>query len=94
MMTNPLYLALAVFAIINLVAFFYIGSDKQRSRDHDPRIKEVNFFVWAIFFGSLGVLLGMVFFHHKTKKFAFIFGISILLLQQLTLIYLLINKLI
>ena len=92
MLDNPLYLIGAAIAVINLIAFFYIGADKKRSREHDGRVKEANFFVWAIFFGSLGVLLGMFFFHHKTKKYSFIFGISILLLQQLALIYLFINN--
>ena len=67
MLDNPLYLIGAVIGVINLIAFLYIGADKKRSREHDGRVKEANFFVWAIFFGSLGVLLGMFFFHHKTR---------------------------
>ena len=93
MIDNALYLILIVVAIINLIAFLYIGADKKRSREHEGRVKEVNFFIWAIFLGSLGILMGMFFFHHKTKKYNFIFGISILLIQQLALSYLLFNRL-
>ncbi len=89
-----IYFVLAALIAINFFAFLYIGSDKKRSIDHAERVREINFFVWAIFFGSLGVLAGMFFFHHKTKKLNFVFGISTLLIQQLALTYLLTTKLI
>jgi uncharacterized membrane protein YsdA (DUF1294 family) len=84
-------------AVINLIAFFYLGSDKHRSMEPaeygtHTRVREVNFFVWAIFFGSLGVLLGMFYFHHKTRNFNFLFGIGILVIQHLALTYLLIDR--
>lgn len=92
MSPNITYLTIGVIALINLVAFLYIGADKKRSVDHTGRVKEINFFVWAIFFGSAGVLAGMFFYHHKTRKLNFVFGISILLIQQVLLIYLLTSK--
>lgn len=87
------YFILAIVVIINLIAFFYIGADKKRSVDHSERVREIYFFMWAIFFGSLGVLVGMFFFHHKTQKFNFIFGISAILLQQLALVLLVYERL-
>lgn len=90
-MNNITYFILALLAVFNVITFFYVGADKKRSREHDERIPEVNFFVLSIFFGSLGILAGMFFFHHKTKKFNFVFGISALLLEQLVLGWLIIS---
>lgn len=78
-----------LFILINLLSFIVIGMDKKKSREHDLRIPEVYFFVWAAFFGSLGVLAGMFFFHHKTRKLSFTFGITMLLIQQLLLVWIL-----
>jgi uncharacterized membrane protein YsdA (DUF1294 family) len=67
--------------------------DKRKSTSlHSERLPEVDFFVWAIFFSSLGVLIGMFAFHHKTQKLNFIFGIGLLLLQQIILGYFIIDK--
>lgn len=89
---NTTYIIVGIIAIFNLITFFYVGADKKQSRDHSERTPEVNFFVMSIFFGSLGVLLGMFFFRHKTKKFNFVFGISVLVLQQLALAYYLVFR--
>lgn len=86
-----MFLVITALIAINLFAFLYIGSDKKRSIDHAERVREINFFVWAIFFGSAGVLAGMFFYHHKTKKLNFVFGISALLIQQAALLFLMTN---
>lgn len=91
MSINIYYLLLGVLVLFNLMTFLYVGADKKRSRDNDERIPEVNFFVLSIFFGSLGILTGMFFFHHKTQKFNFVFGISALLLEQIVLLWFLIR---
>ena len=83
----PMLILLIFILAINLAGFLFIGIDKKRSLTNSERFKEVDFFIWAIFFGSLGVLSGMLFFRHKTQKLKFIFGISILLLQQVALGY-------
>ena len=80
-----------LIAVINIVAFVAIGLDKKKSVEHSGRVKEVSLFLWAIFFGSAGVLLGMLFFHHKTRKLKFIFGVTLLLIQQILLLYLLLT---
>lgn len=90
-MENTYYILFGALAIFNLIAFFYVGADKQQSRNHSERTPEVNFFVFSIFFGSLGVLAGMFFFRHKTKKFNFVFGVSALLIQHLALAWLILT---
>lgn len=85
-------LFLALIAILNLISFSLVYIDKRKSVAHAERIPEVDFFVWSIFFSSLGVLGGMFAFRHKTQKLNFVVGISILLLQQIALAYLLISR--
>ncbi len=82
-------LLIAVLAV-NIIAFGIVGLDKNKSVQDHQRIREVYFFVWAAFFGSVGVLMGMLLFHHKTRKWYFPLGITALIIQQSILIYLLI----
>lgn len=80
---------LAAVGVINLFAFVYVGIDKRKStRAGEERVPEVMFFFLATLFGSLGVFLGLLFFRHKTKKFYFMLGIALLLLEQVALLYL------
>ncbi len=79
-------------AILNIVSFILVYVDKQKSIAHTERLPEVDFFVWAIFFSSLGVLTGMFAFRHKTQKLNFVFGIGLLVIQQIVLAYLIFDK--
>lgn len=88
MITN-LQTIYAILVILNVVAIILVGIDKKRSLNHDDRIPEVYLFFISIFFASLGVLIGMYYFHHKTRKIYFPIGIGLLLIEQITLIYLL-----
>lgn len=88
-LSSPTWLIAIALVALNFFAFVLVGVDKRRSSHDHQRIPELYFFFWAIFFSSLGVLLGMLVFHHKTRKLSFIIGISALLLQQITLLYLL-----
>ena len=89
LLSSWLWLIIALVGLLNLFAFLMVGIDKRRSSHDHQRVPELYFFIWAIFFSSIGVLVGMLVFHHKTKKLSFIIGISFLLLQQIGLIYLL-----
>ena len=69
--------------IINGTAFLMMGLDKGRARRNQWRISERSLFLPAVLGGSLGTLLGMKTFHHKTKHWYFRFGIPVLLVLQL-----------
>ena len=81
---------LAILAAINILAFFVMGSDKRKSmRGGNPdRTPEGLLFFLAAAFSSLGVYAGMLTFRHKTKKWYFQLGIPLLILQNLTTLYL------
>lgn len=64
--------------------------DKKKSKNKEYRISEWNLLLVSIFGGSIGSLIGMYKFRHKTKKKKFIYGIPfILFLQVIFLLYLL-----
>ncbi|MBE6053498.1 MAG: DUF1294 domain-containing protein [Clostridium sartagoforme] len=78
-------------AIINIVAFIVIYIDKQKAIKHKWRIKESTLFLLSILGGSLGTLIGMYTFHHKTKHIKFTLGIPFVLILQIIFIYYLIS---
>jgi uncharacterized membrane protein YsdA (DUF1294 family) len=91
-MANWLLIFSALLIVVNLTAFILVGMDKKRSVENTDRIREVYLFFIAIFFASLGVLLGMYFFRNKTRKVYFPLGIGLLMLEQAALLILLAQR--
>ena len=79
------------FILINIVAFITIYIDKQKAIKHQWRIKEITLFLLSIIGGSLGTLLGMYTFRHKTKHLKFTLGIPFIILIQAIIILFQIN---
>lgn len=77
----------AVFYIItiNLIAYTLMGVDKQKARRGAWRIPEKTLFLSAIAGGSVGAILGMYCFHHKTKHWYFKYGMPAILILQTAL---------
>ena len=69
--------------IINLVAFIIMLIDKRKAIKGKWRIPEKNIFTLAIIGGSIGVLLGIYSFRHKTKHLSFTIGIPVILILQI-----------
>lgn len=76
------------FLIINLIGFIFMGVDKSRAKTKSLRIKEKTLFFVAIIGGSIGSILGMYYFHHKTKHKNFVYGMPSILGVQLCVIIL------
>ncbi len=80
---------ITVFAVINLISFLIILVDKNKSAmPGKERIPEGTMFFLAAALGALGVYLGMFLFHHKTRKWYFLIGIPLLILENIALVYL------
>ena len=78
--------------LINLAAAALMGIDKRRGRRHVWRIPEKTLFLSAILGGSVGAILGMLLFRHKTKHMSFVVGMPVILLIQLVIAGLLLWK--
>lgn len=72
--------------LLNLLGFIAMFLDKQKARKRAFRIPESTLFMIAFIGGSLGVLIGMHLFHHKTRHRVFTFGIPAILIIQLLLL--------
>ena len=70
---------------INLAGFIIMGVDKKRAIRGAWRISEASLFLTALLGGSLGCILGMQHFRHKTKHWYFRYGLPALLIGQLAL---------
>ena len=69
--------------IINALGFVIMLADKRSAQKKLWRIPESTLLTVAILGGSLGSLLGMRLFHHKTRKPKFYIGIPLILVLQL-----------
>lgn len=75
-------------AVINLVTFCIFGLDKWKAKQKAKneavrRIPEKTLFLLSILGGSVGALLGMRVFHHKTLHKRFRYGIPAILALQI-----------
>ena len=78
---------LVLLFLINLITFSVFGYDKQLAKNRKNRISERSLFLLMLFGGTIGGLLAMLIFRHKTKKSSFklmVFGIIVI---QLVLLY-------
>ena len=71
---------------INTVAFIVYGVDKWRAAHNRWRIPETTLLGLAIIGGSIGALLGMKVWHHKTMHKKFRFGLPMILMAQMLLV--------
>ena len=80
------------FLVINIITFFYFGIDKLKSQIAGKRrISERTLWILSLVGGSVGALVGIKFFRHKTKKISFQAGIAVILAGQILLIYFLVR---
>lgn len=73
-------------AIINALSFLLMLIDKQKAKRRRWRIPERTLLGVCAVGGSLGGLLGMKLFHHKTLHKQFSIGIPAMLLVQVALL--------
>ena len=86
---NAFTLLVCYLAGINAAGLLLTGIDKRRAKRHAYRIPEATLFLIAIAGGSIGCIIGMYLFRHKTKHPSFVIGMPLILLAQLLMIFVL-----
>ena len=79
-------LLLVYFVSVNLIGFAFMGIDKYKAKKRSFRIPEATLFIVAIIGGSIGSIIGMYAFRHKTRHRSFTYGMPFILLVQIALI--------
>lgn len=89
-MENQVYtLFIWYFIAINLVALLVYGWDKLCAKKQWWRVPELTLLVLAALGGSIGALVAMRLFRHKTLHLKFKYGVPLILVLQIAgLVYL------
>ena len=80
------YFLIYIF-IINTLSFILMYIDKRRAIKNKWRVSENTLMLISILGGSIGSILGMYKFRHKTKHLKFKLGNPAILIIQLTIIF-------
>ena len=76
---------LLLFVAVNLISFALYGLDKLKAKKGLWRIRESTLLLVSALGGSLGALLGMEVFRHKTKHWQFKVLVPVLLALHIAL---------
>ena len=79
---------LAFCIVLSLVTFAAFGTDKILAIKKKRRISEKTLILLSAFLGGIGGMLGMIVFHHKTRKPGFKLVYLFALLQTALLLWL------
>lgn len=83
---NVLRLMIGYLVIVNIFGFALMGIDKRRAIRRSFRVPEATLFLVALIGGSLGSIIGMYTFHHKTRHRIFTIGMPIILIFQIAIV--------
>ncbi|MBP3197092.1 MAG: DUF1294 domain-containing protein [Butyrivibrio sp.] len=83
-------LIISYFIIINIIGFALMGIDKRKAKRHAFRIPEATLFSVALIGGSLGSIIGMFLFRHKTRHWYFLFGLPAIFVLHIIILAILI----
>lgn len=72
--------------IINIIGILIMYIDKKKAKYGRWRISENTLLIIALLGGSIGTIIGMYWFRHKTQKLKFVLGFPTILISELILI--------
>ena len=82
---------LIYLAVVNILTIIVFGVDKMNAKSNRQRVRIVTLLGLAFIGGSVGALIGMYGFHHKTKKAYFTVGVPLILLMQVVGLFYVMN---
>lgn len=77
--------------VIDVVTLIVFGIDKIRAAEHRSRIKIVTLLGLAFAGGSIGALIAMYAFRHKTNQDYFTVGVPLIIVMQVVVVFFLMN---
>jgi len=87
MFISSVWIVIGIYLIaINLLGFALMGIDKSKAKRRAFRIPEATLFTVAIIGGSIGSIMGMRIFRHKTLHRRFTIGMPVILALQVILV--------
>ncbi len=72
--------------IVSIITFIVFGIDKFRAMRHEHRVPERTLFSLAAVGGSVGALLGMLLWRHKTRHRSFTVGVPAIIMAQVAVV--------
>ena len=72
---------------INVITFLTYGIDKLKAKKGKWRIPETTLLLLAIIGGSIGAWLGIKVWHHKTLHKKFKYGIPLIVIAQIAIVF-------
>ena len=79
------FVLIAYFVFMNIAGYASMGLDKVKAKRHAWRIPEATLMTVAALGGSIGSLIGMYLFRHKTMHPKFTLGIPLILAVQVVI---------
>lgn len=83
---HPQYLLLLYIIAASVAAFIVYGVDKICAKRNWRRVSEISLLMTALLGGSIGALMGMIVWRHKTLHAKFTIGVPVILLLQIGLL--------
>ena len=77
--------------VINIVTIIAFALDKIAALENRSRIKIISLLGLAFIGGSIGALVAMYVFHHKTKKDYFTVGVPLIMIMQVVVLFFIMN---
>lgn len=74
------------FILMSLAGLISMGKDKRKAVTRRARTPESRLLTYAVLGGSVGSILGMLAFRHKTKHLKFTLGLPAILIAQLIIV--------
>lgn len=83
---SMIYFVIGYLVCINAAGLASMGMDKRKAIRHQWRIPEATLFLIALLGGSLGSIVGMQLFRHKTRHWYFVWGMPAIFFIELALV--------
>ena len=79
--------------VINLIGLLIMYIDKRKAKYGKWRIPEKTLLLVALLGGSIGTIIGMYLFRHKTQKLKFVLGFPTILISEIIILAYILIKL-